>query len=75
MHRGFSFVDALSICPVQFGRRNNLGTPGEMIKWLRKNSISRKSAGTLSKEELRDRWVIGEFRAELDRTWGGYLCT
>jgi 2-oxoglutarate ferredoxin oxidoreductase subunit beta len=73
VHRGFSFVDALSICPVQFGRRNNLGTPGEMITWLRKNSISKKKADTLSEEELRDRWVIGEFCADLERTWSGYL--
>ncbi|MFX0197372.1 MAG: thiamine pyrophosphate-dependent enzyme, partial [Candidatus Hodarchaeota archaeon] len=73
MHKGFSFIDTLSTCPVQFGRRNNLRTPGEMIKWLRENSISKTKADALSKEELHDKWVIGEFCVDLERTWSGYL--
>jgi 2-oxoglutarate ferredoxin oxidoreductase subunit beta len=73
VHRGFSFVDIISICPVQFGRRNNLGTPGQMIKWLRKNSISKKKAENLPKEKSKNKWIIGEFCADLERTWAGYL--
>lgn len=72
-HRGFSFIDALSTCPVQFGRMNNLRTPAEMIRWLRKNSISKGESDSLPKEELKNRWVIGEFCADLERTWNGYL--
>ena len=73
MHRGFSFIDVLSTCPVQFGRRNNLKTPGEMIKWLRKSSIPKEEADTLPKEDLQGKFVIGEFCADLERTWSGYL--
>ena len=38
-----------------------------MLIWLRKNSISRKKTARLSKKELRGRWVIGEFRTDLER--------
>ncbi len=71
-HRGFSFIDVLSTCPVQFGRQNQMKSPGEMIKELRKNTLSVEKAKTLPKESLRGKYVIGEFCADLDRTWGGY---
>jgi 2-oxoglutarate ferredoxin oxidoreductase subunit beta len=71
-HRGFSFIDVLSICPVQFGRRNQMKSPGEMIKELRKNSLTLEKAKTLPKESLRGKFITGEFCADLDRTWGGY---
>lgn len=74
-HRGFSFIEVLSICPVQFGRRNSLRTPGEMIKWLGENTIFKNKADRLSKEEVKDKWVIGEFCADLQRNWSGYLAT
>jgi 2-oxoglutarate ferredoxin oxidoreductase subunit beta len=73
LHKGFSFIDVISTCPVQFGRRNNFKTPGEMIKWLRENSISIEKARNLSHEELRGKFIIGEFCADLDRTWTGYF--
>ncbi len=72
LHKGFAFVDVLSICPVQFGRRNNLGTPAEMLKELQKNSISLEKVSTLSSEALRGKYVLGEFCADLQRTWSGY---
>ena len=71
-HRGFSFIDVLSICPVQFGRRNQMKSPAEMIRELKKNSLTVERAKTLPKDGLRGKFVMGEFRADLDRTWGGY---
>lgn len=72
-HKGFSFIDVISICPVQFGRRNNFSTPGEMILWLRKNTIPQEKASTLPKENWKGKIMIGEFCAEWERTWPGYL--
>lgn len=72
LHKGFSFIDVLSTCPVQFGRRNNLKTPGEMIKWLRENGISKEKVMNLSEEEKKGKFVIGEFCADIERTWLGY---
>ncbi|MBW2035781.1 MAG: 2-oxoacid:ferredoxin oxidoreductase subunit beta, partial [Deltaproteobacteria bacterium] len=33
--RGFSVVEVMSNCHIQFGRRNNMGDPITMMKWLR----------------------------------------
>ncbi len=70
-HRGFSFVDTLSICPVQYGRRNEFASPGQMIKWLKSNCVRKEKAERLTEDKTRDRIIIGEFRAELHRTWSG----
>jgi len=71
-HRGFSFIDVVSTCPVHYGRRNKLKTPSAMIQHLRGNSVSVEKASALSAEELKGKVLIGEFRAELKRTWSGY---
>jgi 2-oxoglutarate ferredoxin oxidoreductase subunit beta len=58
---GFSFVEALSPCPTQFGRRNRLGEPAEILRDLQGRLVSREEARTLSPQELRSRVVYGEF--------------
>jgi len=58
---GFTFIEAITPCPVQFGRRNNLGKPADMIKDLMTRCITREKAGKLSQEELEDRIITGEF--------------
>ncbi len=60
-HRGFSFIDALSPCPVQYGRRNLYATAAEQLKDLEKRSISIEKAHTLPSEAVRDKIIIGEF--------------
>jgi 2-oxoglutarate ferredoxin oxidoreductase subunit beta len=59
--RGFSFIEAVSPCPTQFGRRNRLGEPAEILKALQKSLVSRKEAQTLLPEALNARVVYGEF--------------
>jgi 2-oxoglutarate ferredoxin oxidoreductase subunit beta len=71
-HRGFSFIDVLSICPVQYGRRNKMRSPAEMIQELRKKTVSVEKAKMLSTKELEGKFVVGELRSDLDRTWSGY---
>lgn len=58
---GFTFIEAVSTCPTQFGRRNQLGTPSDMLKFLKEKCITRKKAASLSKEELKGKIVTGEF--------------
>jgi len=60
--QGFSFVEVISACPTQFGRRNQLNTPAELLGFLKNKCISRKEAQGLSPEELKDRIVTGEFK-------------
>lgn len=57
---GFSFVEALTTCPTQYGRRNDLGTPAEMFEFLMSRCISKEDARTLEREELKDRFIMGE---------------
>jgi 2-oxoglutarate ferredoxin oxidoreductase subunit beta len=58
---GFAFIEALSPCPTQFGRRNRLRDPAEALQALQSALISRKKAERLSPSELQGRIVYGEF--------------
>jgi len=58
--KGFSFIEVLSSCPTQFGRRNNLGTPTEMFKFLMERCIMKEQARSLGSEELKDMFITGE---------------
>lgn len=54
--QGFCFIEALSPCPTQFGRRNQLSTPTDMLQELMDKCITREGAG-----EIKDKIVTGEF--------------
>jgi 2-oxoglutarate ferredoxin oxidoreductase subunit beta len=60
-HKGFSFIDALSPCPVQYGRRNLYASPAEQLKDLEKRCIPLEKARGMTKEALKGKIVIGEF--------------
>lgn len=60
-HSGFSFVEVLSPCPTQFGRRNAFRSSYEMIKALKEDCISVEKAKGLTPEELKGKVVVGEF--------------
>ncbi len=38
-NHGFSFVEALVQCPTAYGRKNKLGSPADMMKWMRDNAV------------------------------------
>lgn len=61
LHVGFSFIEVLSPCPTQFGRRNRLDRPEEMIKDLIERCILEEKAKGLTEEELAKRIITGEF--------------
>jgi 2-oxoglutarate ferredoxin oxidoreductase subunit beta len=58
---GFSFIEALSPCPTQFGRKNRLEDPVDILKHLKSVLISRKAAERLLPSDLEGRIVYGEF--------------
>ena len=62
MHKGFSLVDAVSICPTYFGRKTT-SSPIEMLKWQREHAISVNAAEKLSPDKLKDKFLIGKFYA------------
>lgn len=60
-HVGFAFVEVISPCPTQYGRRNAFRSPYELIKYLRDNSLSLEKAQGLSPEQLAGKILLGEF--------------
>ncbi len=60
-HKGFSFIEAFSPCPTQFGRRNRLDKPEAIIQDLMKRCIAKEEAERLTEEELNERLITGEF--------------
>ena len=58
---GFAFIEVLSPCPTQFGRRNQYESAADMLKMLSERCISKEEAQQLSREELGERIITGEF--------------
>ena len=73
--KGFSFVEVLSQCPVEFGRKTGIGNAVQMLEWYKTKSVTVARAKDMSPEELRDRIVVGEFvdieKPELIETLAG----
>jgi 2-oxoglutarate ferredoxin oxidoreductase subunit beta len=60
--KGFSLVEAISVCPTSFGRRNKLGDAVDMIKWLRDSAVSISKSLTMSSDEMAGKFTIGELK-------------
>ncbi len=58
---GFSFLDVVSPCPTQFGRKNKISSGYDMLMDLKARSVLYQKAKTLPREELEGKVVIGEF--------------
>ncbi|MDH4318012.1 MAG: 2-oxoacid:ferredoxin oxidoreductase subunit beta, partial [Desulfobulbaceae bacterium] len=56
---GFSVVEVISNCHVQYGRRNNLGDAVDMLRSYKDNSVTVRQAAALGPEELHDKITIG----------------
>jgi 2-oxoglutarate/2-oxoacid ferredoxin oxidoreductase subunit beta len=63
LHVGFSFIEVLSPCPTQFGRRNELDQPSRMIQDLLRRCISQEAAKGMSEAVLQEKIITGEFLA------------
>lgn len=59
LKRGFSVVEVLSNCHIQFGRRNEMSDPVTMQKWFRDDAITVKRAGKMTPESLKKKFTIG----------------
>lgn len=57
----FTFIEVLSPCHTQFGRRNNSDSPVQMLKRLMENCVTRDEAAKLDKDSLSTKIVTGEW--------------
>lgn len=58
---GFSLVEAVSYCHTTLGRINRWGTPSDMMRHLKEDSVSLKQAEEMSEEERSSKIVRGIF--------------
>lgn len=70
--KGFALVEALSQCPVQYGRASKLGKSVDLLAHFKEQSVRVQKAASMTPEELEGRILVGEFvdrdRAELTRS-------
>ncbi len=61
LREGFSFIEVLSPCPTQYGRRNRLDRPEDLIRDLIRRCIPVEEAEGMREEELAEKIITGEF--------------
>ncbi|MCL6635843.1 MAG: 2-oxoacid:ferredoxin oxidoreductase subunit beta [Peptococcaceae bacterium] len=59
-HKGFSVIEAVTACPVSYGRRNKMGSGYNMLMWQKEHGVPVEKAKRLTPEEMRGKFVIGE---------------
>jgi 2-oxoglutarate ferredoxin oxidoreductase subunit beta len=71
--KGFALIEAVSQCPVQYGKVSKLGNAVNILKYFKENSIKVNKAKDLSPEEVMGKIVVGEFvdteKPELTEEW------
>jgi 2-oxoglutarate ferredoxin oxidoreductase subunit beta len=73
--KGFSVIDAITQCPISYGRKNKLGSAAEMLAWQRDHAVPAQAVAKMRPEDLQGKFVIGElyrtiapeYTAEYDR--------
>ena len=58
--KGFTFVEAISPCPTQYGRRNALGDLAKLYEAIDASCVTAEEAARLGEDERQHRFVIGE---------------
>jgi 2-oxoglutarate ferredoxin oxidoreductase subunit beta len=56
---GFSVVEIMSNCHVQFGRRNKMADPVTMLQWFKDYAVATEKASTMAPDSLHDKFTIG----------------
>lgn len=64
--KGFSVIEVISNCHVQYGRRNKMSDPVTMMQWFKDHAVSVEKAAKLESEELVDKITIGVL-ADIDK--------
>ena len=59
-NKGFSFIEAITICPTYYGRKNKKGEAVDMMTYLKENAINVAAYDKLTEEQRAGKFVIGE---------------
>ncbi len=60
-HKGFSLVEAVSICPTYYGRKNKKGAAPQMLEFLKDSFVNARAYERLDDEKKAGKFVMGEF--------------
>jgi 2-oxoglutarate ferredoxin oxidoreductase subunit beta len=58
-HKGFSFIEAVSACPISFGRQNKMGGPAKMLEWQRDHGVMVAAWDKMTPEQKEGKFPIG----------------
>ncbi len=58
-HKGFSFIESLTQCPTNYGRKNKIPDPVDIMKWQKEIAVSQKVYDRLSEQEREGKVVTG----------------
>lgn len=58
--KGFSLIEIMSQCPVQFGRKTGMGNTTRMLDYFKEQSVPVAKAAGMSPEEREGKIVVGE---------------
>ncbi len=58
-HKGFSVIEAVSACPISFGRQNKMGGPADMMKWQRDHGVPLAAWDKMTDEQKEGKFPIG----------------
>ncbi|TYB32161.1 MAG: 2-oxoacid:ferredoxin oxidoreductase subunit beta [Candidatus Mcinerneyibacterium aminivorans] len=61
-NKGFSVIEVVSNCHVQFGRRNEMKSPIQMFDWIKERIIPMSKAEDMSEDELENKVITGVFK-------------
>jgi len=65
LHKGFSVVDVITTCPINFGRRNKLSADGaKNLKYVESIVVPLSKYQKMPEEERKGKFPIGIFRQE-----------
>lgn len=56
---GFALIEAISQCPISYGRRNKMGDAAEMLKWMRQQAVNVAAFEKLPEDQRMDKFPIG----------------
>jgi 2-oxoglutarate ferredoxin oxidoreductase subunit beta len=58
-NKGFSLVEAITQCPVAYGRKNKMGDAADMLKWMSQTATMMPAFEKMTPEQRQERFPIG----------------
>lgn len=65
-HRGFAFLDILSNCHINLGRKNKMASAMENLAWIDNITVSKKKYDTMSEEERKNLLPTGILKEDTE---------